>query len=757
MFEEDRPLEGLRVLDLSDGIAGGYGAKLLSDAGASVTKVELEKPDRLRLRAAGERLPLFEHLHAGHRVVPSGGKGETVARSLLVDADIILLGSDHTQPSAAIRDLMQEVADRPAVLACVSPFGSSGPLCDIAVNEFILQAMCGKLISTLGYDDDRAPVAAGGEPGLWLTGAYLALTAIAYLKLAAEHGRRVEVDVSVFEAMACVFGQDAIGGQMRHEARSEVGLGHQVPGIHKARDAYVSFAVVTAQQWSDFCVLIGQYDWSNDRELASAAGRMRRITEVVPKIEEWVAARTADEILETAAPFRIPVGAVMSGSTSTQLECYQDFFEEKATGFKRPGSAVRFGTMYPRSDRPIRRARPSRRPLAGLVVADFTAFWAGPYAGSLLALLGAQVVHVEGPTRPDGMRTRSTRSPSESSWLEWSPIFHANNGSKLAVSVDMDTPDGMAVARALIAECDGVIENFSPRVMDHFHLSRHEVAAISPGVVYVRMPSFGLDNPWRDRPAFQHTIEPLAGISWISGYPDGDPMPTMVCDGLGGVHAAFGMVCGFYATERTRNGAFVEVRLSEVAAAVAAEQTVMASAADVIPQRKGNRSQWGLLQGVFDCYSDGASARSWIAVSADNSDQLRSIAETLDCEPTEALLREWCATRTTSQIIGELRGNGVPVAELTTAADLFSNEQLRARSFFASVLHPLCGSLDYFGLPGQASLSGTRLPTSHYAAAPVWGQHNDELSRLTRIDAKDLQGMVDDGVIGTADLTPSPM
>ena len=108
----------------------------------------------------------------------------------------------------------------------------------------------------------------------------------------------------------------------------------------------------------------------------------------------------------------------------------------------------------------------------------------------------------------------------------------------------------------------------------------------------------------------------LAGISWISGYPDGDPMPTMVCDGLGGVHAAFGMVCGFYATERTRNGAFVEVRLSEVAAAAAAEQTVMASVADVIPQRKANRSQWGLLQGVFECSSDGASATTWIAISA---------------------------------------------------------------------------------------------------------------------------------------------
>ena len=759
MFEEDRPLEGLRVLDLSDGIAGGYGSKLLGDAGANVTKVELEKPDRLRLRVAEDRIPLFEHLHAGHRVVRSGGESETVARGLLVDADIILLGSDHAQPPAAIRNLVQEVADRPAVVACVSPFGSGGPICSIAVNEFILQAMCGKLISTLGYDDNRAPVAAGGEPGLWLTGSYLALTAVAYLKLAADHGRRVEVDVSVFEAMVCVFGQDAIGGQMRYpeDARSDVGLGHQVPGIHRARDAYVSFAVVTAQQWSDFCVMIGQYDWSNDRELASAASRMRRISEVLPTIEEWVAARTADEILEAAAPFRIPVGAVMSGSTSTQLACYRGFFEEKGTGFKRPGSALRFGTMRPRSDRPRRIGRPSRRPLDGLVVADFTAFWAGPYAGSLLALLGAQVVHVEGPTRPDGMRTRSTRSPSEPGWLEWSPIFHANNGSKLAISLDLDTPDGMSVARALIAECDGVIENFSPRVMDHFQLSGHEVAAISPGVVYVRMPSFGLDNPWRDRPAFQHTIEPLAGISWISGYPDGDPMATMVCDGLGGVHAAFGMVCGFYATERTQNGAFVEVRLSEVAAAVAAEQTVMASVADVILQRKGNRSQWGLLQGVFECHSDGASARSWIAISADNSDQLRSIAETLDCEPTEVLLQEWCASRTASQIIGELRPNGVPVAELTTAADLFSNEQLRARTFFSSLFHPLCGTLDYFGLPAQASLSGTRLPTSHYAAAPVWGQHNDQLSRLARIGAQDFQRMVDDGVIGTADLRLSPM
>jgi len=227
----------------------------------------------------------------------------------------------------------------------------------------------------------------------------------------------------------------------------------------------------------------------------------------------------------------------MSGASSTKLECYKDFFEEKATGSDALEARLRFGTMHPRSDRPRRIARPSRTTSDGLVVADFTAFWRSVCRIPSRAPRCASSAH-EGPI--DRMAADSFDPIAIGVWLVgWSPIFHANNGSKLAISLDMDTSDGMAVARALIAECDGVIENFSPRVMDHFRLSGHEVAAISPGVVYVRMPSFGLDNPWRDRPAFQHTIEPFAGISWISGYPDGDPMPTMVCDGLGGVHAAF--------------------------------------------------------------------------------------------------------------------------------------------------------------------------------------------------------------------------
>src|ERR1700682_2459831 len=114
--------------------------------------------------------------------------------------------------------------------------------------------------------------------------------------------------------------------------------------------------------------------------------------------------------------------------------------------------------------------------------------------------------------------------------------------------------------------------------MEGFGCDAAGVGAIRPDGVYVRMPAFGIDNPWRDRPAFQHTIEPLAGIAWISGHPDADPQPVMACDGLAGVHAALGAVCALHARARTGAGVDVEVRFSEVAAAVAAEQTTTASA-----------------------------------------------------------------------------------------------------------------------------------------------------------------------------------
>jgi crotonobetainyl-CoA:carnitine CoA-transferase CaiB-like acyl-CoA transferase len=437
----------------------------------------------------------------------------------------------------------------------------------------------------------------------------------------------------------------------------------------------------------------------------------------------------------------------------------------------RPRAALRFSALSddpavrPPDPAPAPRPAALRLPLDGVRIADFTAFWAGPYASCVLALLGAEVVHVESPKRPDGMRTRSARPPSDPTWLEWSSIYHANNGSKRAISLDLDCESGLEVARRLVASCDGVIENFSPRVMDGFGLDGAGIARIRADSVCVRMPAFGLDNPWRDRPAFQHTIEPIAGIAWISGYADRDPQPIMICDGLGGVHAAFGMLCGLRHRDRVGEGVHVEVRLSEVAAAIAAEQVVTASARGETMQRIGNRHRWAGPQGVFGCAPDAAEAHhEWVAISVDGDEQWRGLLSVVGAAPgwatlsvperrllnddIEQHLAQWCAARSPSEIVARLSAAGVPVAELSDGAAILQNPQLESRGFFTAHAHPICGSIRYPGLPFTAEMDGVVLPTGHRSYAPMWGEHDDQLAAWIGLDIDDAEQLRSQGVIG---------
>ena len=113
-----------------------------------------------------------------------------------------------------------------------------------------------------------------------------------------------------------------------------------------------------------------------------------------------------------------------------------------------------------------RRRSGGDRPLEGLRVCSFTAYWAGPYAAAALAALGADVVLVESIQRPDGMRFMSTRPPSDDLWWEYSGTFHGVNAGKRGITVDIDHPDGRGIVEALLARSDVVIENYSPRVME---------------------------------------------------------------------------------------------------------------------------------------------------------------------------------------------------------------------------------------------------------------------------------------------------
>jgi crotonobetainyl-CoA:carnitine CoA-transferase CaiB-like acyl-CoA transferase len=761
------PLRGVRVVDMSTGIAGGYASKLLADAGADVVKLGTVNSDPLLRRQYGRgRAPLFEHLHAGQTIERVDTLTDLRSAQIVGGGDIVLAGSDD---GSYLTGRSEALSSARGVVVHISPFGGGLTRTEVVSSEFVLQARCGKLDSTFG--PDSRPVAAGGETGLWLAGSFAALAGVAYHLLAESTGQRIDVDLSIFEAMVTVFGQETLGVQLDPDWSNQRDMsGHRIPGIHQTRDAQVAFAVVTAQQWMDFCVMIGRADWSEQRDLVSAVGRSARKEEVLPVIEDWLRERTAQEILQTAALFRIPVGVVANGQTAPELECYHGSFTSEITGFVRPGPALRFTPLetsvegqrglVPRS---------SQRPLEGLRVADFTAFWAGPYAGSLLALLGAEVVHVESPKRPDGMRTRSVKPPSEADWLEWSSTFHANNASKLAVSIDLNSPGGIDLARSLIGNCDVMIENFSPRVMDHLGLDGAHVCEIRQDIVYARMPAFGLNNPWRDRPAFQHTIEPLAGLAWITGFPSEEVRPIMICDGLGGVHAAFGVVCGLRHRQLNGAGVHIEVRLAEVAAAIAAEQTTAWSSEEVLLERVGNQTRWGFLQGVFPCRAAPAEAPAHVAVTLEGEQEWQACARMLGFDPgesrpdaslvdrVEVALRAWCLARDPYDAIDRLTESGIPAALVSDARRVLRDEVLRERGFFTTNRHKICGPIAYAGLPFLAFTGGAALPTGHYRPAPCWGQDDGQLARLTQVDQAAIDSLISAGAVGPEEGALEPM
>ena len=162
----------------------------------------------------------------------------------------------------------------------------------------------------------------------------------------------------------------------------------------------------------------------------------------------------------------------------------------------------------------------ARLPFEGLRIADFTAFWAGPIVGHFFAMLGAEVIHIESPRSPDGMRGHSLRGVDEEQWWEYTPVFHGPNTNKLGATIDMGTEEGRGLARKLIAECDVVIENFSPRVIEHWGLDYDALKAIRSDIILLRMPAFGLSGPWRDRTGYAQTMEQASGLAWMTGYPE---------------------------------------------------------------------------------------------------------------------------------------------------------------------------------------------------------------------------------------------
>jgi crotonobetainyl-CoA:carnitine CoA-transferase CaiB-like acyl-CoA transferase len=788
-------LAGRRVIDLSETVAGSYGTKLLADAGAEVVKVEPEAGHPLRRWSASGSVgsdgdpdgALFRFLATGQRSVVADLdtlEGRARLLELAEGADLLV----QTERPGHLESLGLGLTDlkrvNPALTTIsITPFGQQGPRSGDERSEFLLQALSGSTHTHGSHG--RVPLAVGGGIGDWIAGAYAATGALAALARTRQTGQGELVDVSTLECLAVTFvcypsvAANAPGGTRRRNLYS------LIPGIEPCRAGFVGFTTLTVQQWRDFAALIDRPDLLEDHGLDDLRTRVERMDELLEIIHAWTTERDGADIVERAALFRVPAAPVLNGALLTGLDhlaARELFAVNPRGGFPHPRPPFRSTLTAPAPVEPAPRKGehdttvfaprpPSRRtvspaaeapfPLEGIRVFDFTAFWAGPCATQYLATLGADVIKVESIQRPDAMRFNVTVPPTVEQWYEQGYLYLSANLNKRGVTLNLADPRGRELALRLAATCDVVVENFSPRVVEQFGLTYEELRAAREDLIVLRMPGWGLEGPWRDRPGFATTMEQASGMAWVTGYEDGPPMSPGLCDPLAGVHGSFAVLAALEHRRVTGEGQQIELSMIDLAVNVAAEQLIEYAAYGHLMTRVGNDGPQAAPQGVYAC----AGEEEWIAISVADDGEWRALGHALESPPwildprfaeaggrlaarpeLDEGLGAWCGTRSLAQALEVFRAAGVPVEPVVAAYDIDQDAQMRARGFFEEVGHPVAGSLRYPGWPMR--LSGG--PDGWYRSpAPLLGQHTEEvLVKELGVSEAELGELRRDGVIG---------
>ncbi|SMF76596.1 CaiB/BaiF CoA transferase family protein [Allosphingosinicella indica] len=231
------------------------------------------------------------------------------------------------------------------------------------------------------------------------------------------------------------------------------------------------------------------------------------------------------------------------------------------------------------------------KPLAGLKVLELARILAGPWAGQLLADLGAEVIKVERPGAGDDTRhwgppfvTGPEGEPRDAAY------FHACNRGKKSITVDMDSESGQAQIRALAASSDVLIENFKVGGLAKYGLDHAALAAINPGLVYCSITGFGQTGPYANRAGYDFIIQGMGGAMSLTGEPDGAPQKAGVAyaDIFTGLYSTVAILAALRERDRTGKGAHIDMALLDCQVAVLANQALNWMTSGKVPGRMGN-------------------------------------------------------------------------------------------------------------------------------------------------------------------------
>jgi crotonobetainyl-CoA:carnitine CoA-transferase CaiB-like acyl-CoA transferase len=382
-------------------------------------------------------------------------------------------------------------------------------------------------------------------------------------------------------------------------------------------------------------------------------------------------------------------------------------------------------------------------PLAGLRVLELARILAGPWAGQILADLGADIIKVE--RKGAGDDTRGWGPPfvagADGSHLG-AAYFHATNRGKRSIEVDFESQDGRRIVRKLAARSDVLIENFKVGGLAKFGLDYKSLAPDNPRLIYCSVTGFGQTGPYAQRPGYDLMAQGMAGMMDLTGNPDGEPMRAgvPVSDIFTGVYSAVGILAALARREKTGQGGYVDTALVDTTVGVLSNQALNYLVSGKVPHRMGNAHPNITPYQVFPV------ADGHIIIASGNDGQFGKLCAVLG-EPDLAKQEKYIDNKSRlahrAELIGRLCGLtarlpgqallekleavGVPAGPINDLEQVFSDPQVVARGM--KIERPSAAAADgkIPGVRTPITLDGAPMAAAH--PSPRLGEHTDEILR----------------------------
>ena len=387
-------------------------------------------------------------------------------------------------------------------------------------------------------------------------------------------------------------------------------------------------------------------------------------------------------------------------------------------------------------------ARPG--PLDGYRVLDFGWVLAGAVPGMILADMGAEVIKVETRQRMDYMRLGRPIIGDHPD-PEQNPMFHNVNRGKRSITLNTTRPEAVELARRLASQCDVVIENFSPGVMERLGLDYETLSRDNPRLVMASITSNGQTGPLRDLRAYAPSIGALSGLDSTMGYEASDGeggrplgLKHAYADLCGALHAVFAITSALHQRTRTGRGQYIDVSMLRATVATMGAGLMEYELTGRVPQPWGNYDPVMAPYGNYPCQGDD----EWVSVAVRTEEEWRGLVNAMGSpawadEPIfasrysrlnhrrelDARLSEWTKAQTAWDAAELLQANGVAAFPVLDAEGRLFNPHFQERGLYSEIEHPALGAEPVFNLMWQLSLTPPRIRRH----APLLGEHNSEV------------------------------